>query len=249
MTLCYFNDAFINESEVGFNINNRSYRYGDSVFETIQVKNGIIQNLDLHFARLQNSLNILQITLGKSIDEICKIILTLSKQSTGIARLQVSRNSDSLGYLPLNADRALLVIQFTELTTKPSPKTNIIGISSYVRQFSKSLPIYSKTGSSLQFVMAKIEAEKLGYIDCIMLNEDGFVCECSSFNIFWQSGKITYTPSLQCGIVNGITRQVFIKNNKVVEGTFTIDDVKKASKVFITNVYYGIVDVKVNFNR
>ena len=79
-----------------------------------------------------------------------------------------------------------------------------------------------------------------------MLSIEGHICECSSSNIFWVKDGMLYTPSLESGILAGTTRDSIIQlwHGGVTEGVFSIDDLKNADEVFVTNVVWIAKPVK-----
>jgi branched-subunit amino acid aminotransferase/4-amino-4-deoxychorismate lyase len=210
----------VESKECSIRYTNRGLRYGDGLFETIKITDNKSLNLDLHFRRM--------LATCSEIEKSAYIIETLST--------------------PKIDDNPYFMI------------------SKYKRD--NNLGVVGKCSNSLQFVLAKIEAKENNCFDSLMLNSNGYICEFSSGNIFWskivkssnikqytdltqnknlQIGDVIYfTPSIKCGIVDGVQRHNFIKKNKgfVIDGSFKLRDLNGASKIFFTNVSCGVVEIK-----
>ena len=116
-----------------------------------------------------------------------------------------------------------------------------------------------KTCNSLTYVMAGIFKAQNKLDEVFLLNQNGFLCEAGSSNVFvWYQDHL-YTPALSEGCVEGVMRQVIIdiarKNNiAVTEAQISPDILYEADEVFLTNAARGIQSVmgygvKRYFNR
>lgn len=80
-----------------------------------------------------------------------------------------------------------------------------------------------------------------------MLNERDLLCECSMSNLFFVSNGELYTPGLDCGVLNGITRDVVIEVIapalllSLSEGKFQIEKLLNADEAFLTNSAMGVM--------
>ncbi|MBL4650177.1 MAG: aminotransferase class IV, partial [Aureispira sp.] len=93
---------------------NRAFKYGDGLFETIRVRNGVILFLEAHFERLSNGLNILRMQNPKkplSIEKFQKILQDfLSKQSDANLRIRITFFRRGAGlYTPKETDYAYCI--------------------------------------------------------------------------------------------------------------------------------------------
>jgi|GEM_PF-3298463 len=251
---CYFNGKITSECKIGINNFERAINYGDSIFETIRVDNFAPQHLAEHLARLAKSCNLLQINFAMQTEDIAGIIAALCKKNNlpnCVAKIIVSRGGGSGGYLPLQNNATNILIK-----TAPLPPQNInnkIMFSSYIRQNilrEGQACLDGKTANSIQFVMAKMEAQQNKCFDALMLNNEGYICEFSSGNVFLRMGEddIFYTPSPQCGIVNGIMRNAFInqltQDGKIVnQGFYRPQSIPASAKIYFTNAIRGVVEV------
>ncbi len=239
----FVNDKFLGIQERHISVEDRGFRFGDGVFETIRVTRGSLYNWEKHIKRLKGGLEAISINVdisrlkNKAIELIKK-----NNEADCLLRISITRGIGSQGYLPTDSKPAI-VIETMPIPEKP--KNIKLCISSYEKISPKALPVNCKTMQGLNSTLARMEAVEKGYYDAIMLNAEGYVCETSSSNIFWVKEKTIFTPSLELGVLAGTTREAIIKisPNKIVEGKFKINDIKDAEEIFITNVSLQICHI------
>lgn len=243
---------------------NRGYRYGDGLFESMRMMKGKLKFTDLHADRLQRGMKALKIDGYSQTDAWflktkAEELATRNKAKHARLRLTVYRDADGLytpsqnkmGYSfelqPMDEPRyflnekGLIMDVFTEL---PKPSNYLSGI---------------KTCNSLIYVMAGIYKEQNRLDDVFLLNQNGYLCEASSSNIFIWYNNHLYTPALSEGCVEGVMRQVIINvakanNIGVTEAQINPEILYEADEVFLTNAARGIQSVmgfgvKRYFNR
>ncbi len=238
MSLIYLNNKFLDEKQAVVPVSDRGLRFGDGVFETISVYNHKIYQEDRHKKRLREGLTALKIS-GVDVDDVFKqanILIAKNNLKNGGARITITRGSGSRGYMP-TATNPTIFIQTMELKenfTKPVT----LWLSSYQKTNAKSIPVTIKTLQGLNSTLARLEADENGCNEALLLNHEEHVCECSSSNIFWFKNNVLYTPSLECGIVDGTMRAAVIELSpyEVNQGNFDLSALKSADEVFITNV-------------
>jgi branched-chain amino acid aminotransferase len=234
-------------------LNNRAFKYGDGLFESMRLMKGQLKFPELHADRLQRGMKALKIDGYSQMDtwflkEKAADLARRNKIKHGRLRLTVYRDADGLytpsqnkmGYCleiqPMDEpryflnDKGLIVDMYTEL---PKPTNYLSNI---------------KTCNSLIYVMASIYKNQNKLDDVFLLNQNGNLCEASSSNIFIWYQKHLYTPALSEGCVEGVMRQVIIniaKNNNipVTEAQISPDILYEADEVFITNAGRGIQSV------
>jgi 4-amino-4-deoxychorismate lyase len=87
---------------------------------------------------------------------------------------------------------------------------------------------------------AEAEAKRRGADDAIFLDGDGVVLEGTVTNVWWRVGKTLYTPSLELGILAGVTRGAVLelaaaRGYEVSEGVFPLSDVLEAEEAFTSS--------------
>jgi branched-chain amino acid aminotransferase len=243
---------------------NRAFRYGDGLFESMRLMKGQLKFADLHADRLQRGMKALKIDGYSQMDtwflkDKVEQLAIRNKIKHGRLRLTVYRDSEGLytptqnkmGYClelqPMDEpryflnDKGLIMDIFTDLAKPTNFLSNI------------------KTCNSLTYVLAGIFKTQNRLDDAFLLNQNGFLCEASSSNIFvWYKSHL-YTPALSEGCVEGVMRQIIIKlakqtNIPFTEAQINPDILYEADEVFLTNATKGIqwvmgYGVKRYFNR
>jgi 4-amino-4-deoxychorismate lyase len=115
---------------------------------------------------------------------------------------------------------------------------------SKIKRNQTSLVCQIKSISNLENMLELYSARDQGYDEVLYLNTDGYIAEGSISNVFWQSGRIIYTPSLECGILPGIMRHQVIERYRargyiIREGMFELNDIYCSDRIFLTNSLLG----------
>lgn len=251
MRFC-FNGDYYKVGEAVFGPENRAFRYGDSLFETMFAFGGNIHLLDAHMDRLTRGM----MTMGMDVplwfdaDFIeRKIVRLLQKNNLHTAtriRLAVFRNEGGL-YTP--ADNGIsYCIEAGKLETHGydiNKENFTVDIFEDMKKHADMLSPF-KTGNSNLFIMAGLWRKKMGFDDCLILNTDDELCESVSSNIFLARDNKLYTPSVDSGCVEGIMRKLIIelaaKKGIEVETTesLKVEDIYSADELFLTNSIAGI---------
>lgn len=230
---------------------NRSFKYGDGLFESIRIINGKAMLFDKHFLRLKKGMEILQLDLTVTHNEedfrnnITELAQKNSALESGRARLTVFRNEGGL-YTPSNNNASFLLE--VERSNLKGYELNEPGLTiSIYDEIKKPLNKLSciKSNNCLIYIMAGLWKKKNNLDDCILLNEKGNICEATTSNLFIVKDKVIYTPALSEGCVKGVMRQYIIdkakeNNISVVEDSLNTDNLKEADEVFLTNAVNGI---------
>ncbi len=241
----YVNDSFIEENNANIPITNRGFLFGDGFFETIRFEDRKACFLEYHIERMEFALKDLlidNIDILQNIPKIVEQTISLNPLDNGLLRITITRNSESMGYLPKDINNASIVVTIRDLPTSNS----LDAIDLYVSSFAYCGVNKYKSLNAKPYILSKIEAVKNSCLDGLLINKDGYVCETSSANIFWfKNGKL-YTPCLSLGIVSGIIRRRIIEINiyPVNTGKYTINDIKESQLVFITNTARMLTPVK-----
>ena len=238
-------EYFLPENAV-ISVRDRGFRFGDGIYETIGICSGVLYRWDVHFARLQASLELVRISTDlSSLEDSCKELIKRNKIKNGVLRIQITRGEGSRGYLPENKARASLVVE-TVNALKPITDPVDLWVSSYAKIPDTCLPSAAKTTQGLSSTLAKMEAEENNCFESLLLGVDSNICEGASSSIFWSRGDTLYTPSLECGILQGTIRDLVIRIApvQVVEGEFNLAQLLKADEVFLTNAVWHLVPVK-----
>lgn len=232
----------------------RGLMYGDGVFETLRIYNSQTLFLSEHLERLLRGLDVLGIPTpgGLEINNLRGLIFKLLEQQQliqedAIVRLQVWRDGGR-GYLPNEDSQSHFSI--TASACPDSFKHPTLMTVDLQRIPSQSMPADVKFTNGINYILASREAAEKGGDDALMTTINGSVSETTIANIFWIKDQAVFTPSLDCDILPGITRDILIqlindhKDWELWEGQFSLEDLFHADTVWICNSVRELLPVK-----
>ena len=246
-----YNGELYDEHALILNANNRSFRYGDALFETIRFQNGRALYLEDHFERLYNGMHLLKMEIPEdfSVDFFNDLFKKIYAENnlTGAARIRLSVFRNGGGYyLPLE-NSVSFIIQSDRLENETYQWNENGKVVCIYDGDKKSLSAVSnyKTANAMIYVQAAMHAKQHRTDDCLILNQNGNICDSIHSNVFLVKGAKIITPALNEGCVDGIMRKQIIRHaflNKlsVVFKPITIADLVSADEMFLTNVIRGI---------
>ncbi len=250
----YLNNRLVPKAEAVISVFDHGFLYGDGVYETMRAYDSVVFMVDEHLARLRRSASMIGLTPPMDNDRI-KILIydTLEANSlrNAYVRLTLSRGHGLLGLDPDLCREPTFVIITEQMRDYPKEFYDN-GIRTVVAKTRRNLvDAINPQIKSLNFlnnILAKIEAKNQGAYEAVMLNVHGHIAEGTISNVFFFSNDILCTPSVDCGILDGITRGLVLdiavrEGLKVRSGQFTVDDMYGASEVFITNTTMEVMPV------
>jgi branched-chain amino acid aminotransferase len=210
--IVFLNGAFVPEEQAVVSVFDRSFCYGDGLFETILVANGKMFRWAEHMDRLERSATVLQLSLPSSREEMFRAaqeLIVRNALTEAVLRLQVSRGTGPRGYAPTGAEQSMVV-----MTLHPAPPRNLaIPVGCKLTVCSMRIAAHDplaglKSCSRLLQVLAATEARARQADEALLVNTDGDVTEGSTSNLFWIEGGTVCTPPLSTGALAGVTRGV-----------------------------------------
>jgi len=239
-------------SEANLSNSNRSFLYGDGVFETLKIVNNKILFLEDHYFRLMASMRIVRIQIPNNFtleyieQQILNTAIANDCNKSARVRFTVFRN-DGGYYLPESRAVSYL-IQVSSLEIARYSFINAYYEVDLYKDFfiSKQLLSTIKTTSKMINITGSIFAKENNLQNCLFLNNDKNVVEALNGNLFMLMGNQLITPSIEEGCLNGVMRKQILKlakqieNVEVIEGVISPFDLQKADELFITNVIVGI---------
>jgi branched-chain amino acid aminotransferase len=236
------------------------FLFGDSVYEVVLTQNNKPIFLTEHLDRLNNSANEIYLKIPQSdswFEEQINRTLSAVDNNESYIRVVVTRGVGEIDIDPTTCTQANIVIYVTAIKEYPieNYQNGIqVAVVSIKRNSRDALDPGIKTGNYLNNILAKLEANKLGAKDALMLSAQGYITECTTSNVFFvQEGRI-YTPSLECGILPGITRIMILKIARengllVEEGKWPLEALDKAEEIFLTGTLKKVMPVTQLDNR
>lgn len=250
----YIDGKFYPKAEAKISVFDHGFLYGDGIFEGIRLYKGCVFRLEEHLERLEMSAKALCLNMPWTRKEISDIVCEScrrNKLTDGYIRLVVSRGFGDLGLSPKNCPTPSIICIADSIKLYPEElyTTGMKIITAPTRRVSPAaLPPMIKSLNYLNNILAKMEAQQHGFHECLMLNEQGYVSECTGDNVFLiHKGKLI-TPASYAGALVGITRQVAIEvaqalDIPVVETNITRYDVWNADECFLTGTAAEVIPV------
>jgi len=243
--IVYLNGELITGSEAGISPFSYGFLYGYGIFETMRSYGGTIFRLDRHLSRLRHAAGTLGIADKLDAFDLtaaCHNLLQANDLTDARVRLTVTGGTGDIVPNPDTCQGINVFIASRKLVPRPaeSYERGYKAIISSYRRNSRS-PISSlKSTSYLENFLARQEARDAGADEVILLNDQGFVCEGATTNIFLLQGQTLITPPAESGLLAGITREVVLeladslgipKSVQQVE----LDQLFSATEAFVTS--------------
>jgi len=251
----YINGKFYEKNEAKVSVFDHGLLYGDGVFEGIRSYSGLVFKLKEHIDRLFESAHGIMLNIPLSKEQITKAVVSTLKENglkDGYVRLIVTRGVGDLGLDPRKCKgNATVIIIADKVTLYPKELYNkgmdIVTVAT-TRNSHEALNPQMKSLNYLNNILAKIEAVQLGYEEALMLNDQGYVAECTGDNIFIVSKGELYTPPEIMGVLRGVTRDTVLEiamKNKIPthEHVFTRHELYIADECFLTGTAAEIIPV------
>jgi len=214
-------DGEIIEETIELDIKDRALQYGDGLFETIAIRSGQIKYLNYHLQRLERGANVLNIKIP-AVDfeqQILGLIKTNNLSDASVKLMVWRKHSDAPGYNFSSVEGHYLLL--SKMVSRRPPVVQQAGFAENIH-FSHSPLSAIKTLNALPYILAANEKQQRQLDELIVLNNDGFICECVSSNIFWKKDGVFYTPPLSSGCLEGVVRRV-LKERMIATG-FSIEE-------------------------
>lgn len=234
-----------------FKVTNRSFRYGDGLFETIRLIKGNLHLFDYHIERILNGAEFLKLEFPKNWNEAFfkkkvnelleknqefengKIRLSIFRADGGTYAPKSSKANLLIEYEPLNSDsfilnkKGLKMEVFSEMEKTSNPFSNF------------------KSSNALIYVLASIYRKEEGLDDCFIVNSQNRIIEGISSNLFIVKDGSLITPPLSEGCVAGVMRSYLLNllEQKDIEyrmAPIQLEDLFQAQEIFLTDSIKGI---------
>lgn len=241
----WLDGSIVDESEAKISVFDHGILYGDGIFEGIRFYEGRVFRLTEHIERLFLSAKAILLKLPWTVEEVCEYTLDTIRANglkDGYIRLVITRGVGDLGLNPYLCEVPSMFIIASGITLYPDELyengLEVVTCSTR-RPTPASLSPQVKSLNYLNNVMAKVEALKAGAKEGLMLNEQGYVAECTGDNVFIVKKGEVITPPVSDGSLDGITRQVIFDlcgelGISIREASLTRYDIYTADESFLT---------------
>ena len=253
----WLDGKLVDEADAKVSVFDHGLLYGDGVFEGIRVYDGRIFELEAHLRRLYESAKVIRLEVAMNKTELAGAIKKTVEANgivDGYIRLVVTRGAGTLGLNPFLCRNSSLIIIADNIQLYPEElyETGMKTVSATtVRNHPLAIPPQVKSMNYLNNIIAKIEALDNDVPEAIMYNHEGYVAEATGDNVFIVRDGVIYTPPVEAGALEGITRDLVIKLAKqdgleVVEKNLTRCDLYICNEFFLTGTaaeVIGIVEI------
>lgn len=250
----FLDGQYVDQADAKISVFDHGLLYGDGCFEGIRLYEGCIFRLEQHLERLEMSARAILLKLPMSraeLSEATRETCRINGLRDGYIRLVVTRGPGKLGIDPDSCPKASVFIIADKIALYPE------------KYYTEGLPIITaatrrikpdalspnvKSLNYLNNILAKIEAKNAGCLEAIMLNDEGYVAECTGDNIFAKCRGQWYSPPGYTGALKGITRDTVVEigqrlGSPVREQNLTRYDIWNAEELFLTGTAAEIIPV------
>ncbi|QRG67869.1 aminodeoxychorismate lyase [Brevibacillus choshinensis] len=249
----YVNGTIYPAEEASVSVLDHGFLYGIGLFETLRVYDRRLFLWEAHYARLCSGLLALRIMPAWTSEELADAVLQ-TIEANGLrdayVRLSITAGPEGVGLVAGGYERPSLFVfarPVAPLTDPPQPKR--LQTLELPRQTAEGHQRF-KSHNYLNNALAKLELGKApSDVEGLFLTHDGYLAEGIVSNLFWVTEGCLFTPALETGILDGVTRQHVLWLAKqlelpTVEGRFRLEALREADEVFVTNSVQEIVPVR-----
>jgi branched-chain amino acid aminotransferase len=243
--IIYLNGQLIPRSKAKLSPFDHGFLYGYGLFETMRAYNGHIFRLDHHLARLRRSAQSLGLANRLAtfdLETACTKTLDANKLKDARLRLTVSAGEGDMTPDPGTCSSPTVLVTARNLVPLPPGKyeSGFKAILSPLRRNSQSPLSQLKSTCYMENILARMAARAAGCDEAILLNEQGYLAEGSTTNIFLARNGELITPSLDSGVLPGITREAVLEiarasNIKTLERQVELKELIEVEEAFVTN--------------
>lgn len=250
----YLDGRFVDEADAKVSVFDHGLLYGDGVFEGIRLYDGNVFRLEEHLERLEYSAKAILLDLPLTRRELAQATCEtcrLNGLQDAYIRLVVTRGVGDLGLAPWNCVRPSVFIIASKIALYPPEyyRDGLAIVTVPTRRIGPAaLPPTIKSLNYLNNILGKIEARQFGALEAIMLNEQGYVAECTADNVFIVHKGELITPLASQGALKGITRGAILDIARdlgvpIRECDMTRYDVWCADECFLTGTGAEVIPV------
>ncbi len=254
MEYIYLDGEFVPKAEAKISVYDHGLLYGDGIFEGIRLYDGNIFRMKEHVERLYAAAKAIGLTIPHTPEEITEIVAESCRKnnlSNGYIRLVITRGVGDLGLSPLKCEKPSVFCIAASIQLYPEElyeKGLSIMTAAQRRNKATILDPQIKSLNYLNNILARMEGDRRGFPEVLMLTHDGIVAECSADNVFIVRKGEIWTAPLHVGILDGITRGAVIDIAKeegipLSEREFTLFNAYGADEMFLTGSGAEIVPV------
>lgn len=238
-----YNSRVLPFNDLSLSFDNRSFCYGDALFETIVTGPDEINLISEHLDRLSRGCQVMGLHFPQHLNkkELVQQINALAETNglSGRVRAKLTLWREPGGkYAPTSAESSFL-LQVQQQSLPFFREGGEMGISKHYRNHFSPIS-FAKTTNALHYVLAGQEKNQQGWDDIILLDHNGHLSETHTSNLFWSKEGRIFTPALDSGCIEGIMRNHLLslweKSDRPIQEEITTPVIlKEADTIFTTN--------------
>lgn len=250
----YIDGKWFPKKEAKISVFDHGLLYGDGVFEGIRSYHCLVFKLKEHLTRLYESAHTILLKIPMSREKMTEVIVETLKRNRlpdAYIRVVVTRGVGDLGLDPEKCKRPTVIVITDKIVLYPdrlyAKGLEIITVPT-VRNHPEAVNPALKSLNYLNNILAKIEANHAGCKEALLLNQQGYVAECTGDNIFMVKNGTLLTPPTYVGALKGITRSAILeiaRRQKIAaeEKILTRHDLLNAEELFLTGTAAEVIPV------
>lgn len=250
----YLDGKFVDDADAKISVFDHGLLYGDGVFEGIRLYGGNVFRLDEHLERLEYSAKAILLKMPLTRQELAEATCETCRQNNlkdAYIRLVITRGVGDLGLAPWLCPKPTVFIIASKISLYPQEHydNGLSIVTVPTRRINPAaLPPTIKSLNYLNNILGKIEAKQFGALEAIMLNDQGYIAECTADNVFIVHKGEIITPAASQGALKGITRGTIFDVAKelgipIRESNMTRYDVWCADECFLTGTGAEVIPV------
>lgn len=238
-------------AETAISANDRGLLLGESLFETVLVKNQVPQFWAAHLARLSASCTALGLSNPYNAEALRDGVMALfdadkavhGEKPRAVLRLTVSGGSGGRGLVPRAEARPMVMMQLSDAPPRPDAlRLHMSDVLRFAGQFSAA----HKSGQYVDNIMARRQALAAQADEAVMANQHGRLACAAAGNMFVRLGERLITPPLSDGALPGIIRGALLEKTQIdglqiEEALIDMGQLEKADALYVTNSINGVV--------
>ncbi len=209
--IVFLNGEFVPEERAVVSVFDRSFLYGDGLFETMLVANRTPFRWEQHLTRFERGAAFLGIAVpfeASELREFAARLIDENRMPNALLRLNISRGVGVRGYSPRGANSSIVV-----MSLHPSANIGLEPVSWRLKTSTFRLPASEplaqfKHCNKLPQILAHAQAEQAGADEALLVNTDGFLVEAAASSLFWIDQAAVCTAPLASGVLPGVTRVI-----------------------------------------
>ena len=213
----YINGQYFSREDAKISVYDHGLLYGDGVFEGLRIYAGKVFRLQQHLDRLWESAQAIALKIPIDPEQMANDVVETVRRnglSEGYIRLVVTRGGNQLGLDPFRCEDPQVIIIADRISLYPEAYYRDgldLVTAATIRNHPAALNPRIKSLNYLNNILAKIEGLRAGCVEAVMLNHKGEVAECTGDNLFIVKLGELFTPPIDAGILEGITRNAVLE--------------------------------------